>query len=135
MSPTGNASEKEVVLIHTSDFHGHLFSRPNLRSDAEGNRREDGFARLYTNISEIRKSHRNTLLLHTGDAIQGSAEVLYTRGQAMVDVLNEFGIDVFAPGNWDFVYGTRRFLELFTGDSAASRCDPVMAAATGAGSL
>jgi len=27
--------------------------------------------------------------------------------------VNDFGIDAFAPGNWDFVYGTSRFVELF----------------------
>ena len=55
--------------------------------------------------------------IHTGDTIQGSAEALYTRGQAVVDVVNMFKPDVFAPGNWEFVYGTERFLELFAGDA------------------
>lgn len=30
-------------------------------------------------------------------------------------MLNLFKIDAFAPGNWEFVYGTSRFLELFAG--------------------
>lgn len=102
----------EITLIHTGDFHGHLIPRPNLRSDGDG-RMEGGVARIYTKIQDIRKGAKNTLLLHTGDTIQGGAEVLFTRGQAMVDVLDNFGIDGFAPGNWEFVYGTARFQELF----------------------
>ena len=49
-----------------------------------------------------------TLLLNTGDTIQGSAEALFTKGQALVDVLNRFAIDAYAPGNWDWVYGADR---------------------------
>jgi 2',3'-cyclic-nucleotide 2'-phosphodiesterase (5'-nucleotidase family) len=74
---------------------------------------------MYTKISEIRAQNPNrTLLLNTGDTIQGSAEALFTRGQALVDVLNRFRIDAYAPGNWDWVYGTERALELFAGREA-----------------
>ena len=108
----GNSGE--ITLIHIGDIHGHLLPRPNLRSDGTG-RLEGGLARMHTLIEQIRRRHRHTLLLNTGDTIQGSAEALYTRGQALVDVVNLFKIDVFAPGNWEFVYGTERFLELFAG--------------------
>ncbi len=108
------AGDGEITLIHTGDFHGHLIARPNVRSDSAG-RLEGGLARIYTKIKEIRAREQHTLLLHTGDTIQGSAEVLYTRGQAIVDVVNPFKIDAFAPGNWEFVYGNARFLELFGG--------------------
>lgn len=114
-----HAGDGKVTLIHTGDFHGHLVPRPNLRSDGSG-RMEGGLARVYAKIKEIRKDEKNTLLLHTGDTIQGSAEALYTRGQAVVDVVNPFGIDAFAPGNWEFVYGTQRFLELFGGPTPAA---------------
>jgi len=109
------AGDGNVVLIHTGDFHGHLIPRPNMRSDAVGQSTEGGLARIATKIKEIRAEHPDALLLHTGDTIQGSAEVLYTRGQAIVDIVNTFGVDAFAPGNWEFVYGTERFLELFVG--------------------
>lgn len=105
-----------ITLIHISDIHGRLVPRPNLRSDGTG-REEGGLARMYAKIEEIRKLAKHSLLINTGDTIQGSAEALFTRGQALVDVLNRFKIDVFAPGNWEFVYGTQRFLELFGPDS------------------
>lgn len=104
-----------VTLIHIGDIHGHLMPRPDLRRDATG-KSAGGLARMHTRIEEIRKRERNALLMNTGDTIQGSAEALYTRGQALVDVLNLFRIDYFAPGNWDFVYGPARFIELFGGE-------------------
>ena len=108
------AGDGEITIIHTGDFHGHLVPRPNMRSDGNG-LMEGGLARVHKKIKQIRDDEKNTLYVHTGDTIQGSAEVLYTRGQAIVDVLNNFKIDAFAPGNWEFVYGTERFLELFAG--------------------
>lgn len=110
-----SAGSGEITLIHMGDVHGHLVPRPNLRSDGAG-RMEGGLARMYALIDDIRKRRKHTLLLNTGDTIQGSAEALFTRGQGLVDVINEFGVDAFAPGNWEFVYGTDRFLELFAGD-------------------
>lgn len=106
----------QVTLIHMGDVHGHLTPRPHLRSDGNG-AMQGGLARMYTRIEEIRRARPHHLLINTGDTIQGSAEAMYTRGQALVDVLNQFRIDVFAPGNWEFVYGTGRFVELFAGPS------------------
>jgi sulfur-oxidizing protein SoxB len=106
----------EITLIHMGDLHGHMVPRPSVGGSAT----EGGLARMYTKISEIRSRHAKgkTLLLNTGDTIQGSAEAMFTRGQAMVDVLNQFGIDAYALGNWDWVYGVDRAVELFGGPNA-----------------
>lgn len=93
--PRANES-RAVTLIHIGDIHGHLMPRPNLRSDSSG-RPEGGLARMHGLIEQIRKKRKHTLLLNTGDTIQGSAEALFTRGQALVDVINPFRIDAYAP--------------------------------------
>src|SRR6185369_171837 len=114
----GSAGAAEVTLIHMGDVHGHLMPRPSVRGETTA-KTEGGLARMYTKIEEIRARHADkSLLFNTGDTIQGSAEALFTRGQALVDVLNHFRIDAFAPGNWDWVYGTDRTLELFAGRDA-----------------
>ena len=112
-------SGAEITLIHMGDVHGHLMPRPSIRAGNSA-QTEGGLARMYTKISEIRakRSNDKTLLLNTGDTIQGSAEALFTKGQALVDVLNHFSIDAYAPGNWDWVYGGDRALELFAGPAA-----------------
>src|SRR3977135_1307096 len=116
------AAAAEVTLIHKGDVHGHMVPRPSLHGKTPGATKvagatEGGLARMMTAINEIRarRTHGRTLLINTGDTIQGSAEALFTRGQALVDVLNRFRIDAYTPGNWDWVYGVERALELFTG--------------------
>ena len=102
----------KLTLVQIGDIHGHLIPRPRLRSDGRVGD-EGGLARLYTKIEQIRAVKKNVVLLNVGDTIQGSAEALYTRGQALIDVLDNFGIDGMGPGNWDYIYGKDRFLELF----------------------
>lgn len=104
---------QELTVVHIGDIHGHLIPRPNARNGAPPNQQVGGLARLYTKINQIRSAKSNVMLFNTGDTIQGSAEALYTSGQAVVNVLNGFNIDAFAPGNWEYVYGTSRFLQLF----------------------
>ena len=106
-----------VTLIHTGDFHGHLVPRADVRGAIEGRPAgtAGGLARVATVVKNIRAEAPGALLVNTGDTIQGSAEALYTRGEALVDVVDMLGVDAFAPGNWDYVYGTDRFLELFVG--------------------
>lgn len=115
---------KQITFIHTGDFHGHLTQRPNLRSTADyPGQMVGGLARVATKIRQIqaRMGEDNTLVMHTGDTIQGSGEALYTRGQAIVDVADLLGIDAYAPGNWDFVYGPARFDELFVDNTDPAR--------------
>jgi len=112
----------DLTFIHIGDLHGHLVPRPSLRGDGPGGH-EGGLARMATLIKQIRAERPNTILVNTGDTIQGSAEALFTRGQALVDVVDLLGVDVFAPGNWDYLYGKDRFLELFgpgTGQQGAT---------------
>lgn len=110
------AAEKDnginITFVQIGDIHGHMIPRPRLRSDGKVGD-EGGLARLYTKIQQIRDEKKNVVLFNVGDTIQGSAEALYTRGQALINVLDNFGIDGMGPGNWDYVYGKARFLELF----------------------
>ena len=106
------SSTKEITLIHMGDLHGHTIPRPNLRSDGDG-RMEGGIARIATKIKQIRSAHPNSLLFNTGDTTQGSGEALYSRGKALVDVVDMLGVNFYAPGNWDYVYGPARFREFF----------------------
>ncbi len=110
------AGDGTVTFIHIGDLHGHLIPRPDMRhgSPVHG-QLVGGLAHVHAAIKGIRARHPDALLVNTGDTIQGSAEALYTRGQALVDILNTWKIDAYAAGNWDFVYGTERFRELFAG--------------------
>jgi 2',3'-cyclic-nucleotide 2'-phosphodiesterase (5'-nucleotidase family) len=118
------AGTGSVILIQTGDIHGHLVPRPNLRSDEIGHSMEGGVARMYTKIHEIRAGAidengvDHSLLLNTGDTVQGSGEALFSRGRVMIEVLNNFGFVAHVPGNWDFLYGPARFEETFKGTAS-----------------
>jgi len=103
-----------VTLIQIGDIHGHLVSRADARRANAA--RVGGLAQVATVVDRIRRERGGqALLVNVGDAVQGSAEALFTSGQAVVDVLSHLRIDAFVPGNWDYVYGIDRFVETFVG--------------------
>lgn len=105
---------RHITFIHTSDLHGDFHPHDNSR---DGQSSEGGIARVATVVKAIRNSSQNSFYVHTGDTIQGSAQALFTRGQAVVDVMNLMGVDAYVPGNWEHTYGLGRFRELFLGTS------------------
>jgi S-sulfosulfanyl-L-cysteine sulfohydrolase len=105
-------NEKKIVFIHTGDFHGDLDPHANLRAGASAS--EGGLARVSTVVKNIRKNHKhNSVHVHTGDTMAGSAMASFTRGEALVNVVDQLGIDAFAPGNWEFSFGIYRYLQYF----------------------
>ena len=51
-------------------------------------------------------------LVDCGDAIQGAAVGTLSRGEYIIDIMNEVGYDVAVPGNHEFDYNVERFMEL-----------------------
>lgn len=72
-----------------------------------------GYAHLATLVKRIRAQRPSqTLLLDGGDALQGSATALWSRGEDMLRATNQLGVEVFTA-HWEFVYGLERVRELF----------------------
>ncbi len=112
---TAPRGAKFITLMEIGDHHGTMVPRPNLRPGDIAQTHESGLAKMARLIHMVRKTDPHALLFNAGDTLQGSAEALYTEGQAMVNVLDTFGINAYAPGNWDWLYGKDRMLELFGG--------------------
>jgi len=75
--------------------------------------RMGGYAHIASMVKRVRAERPGkTLLLDGGDTLQGSATALWTRGEDMLRVINELGVDVFAP-HWEFTYGIERVKEIF----------------------
>jgi sulfur-oxidizing protein SoxB len=76
-----------------------------------------GYAHLATLVRQLRASRPGALLLDGGDAWQGSATSLWTRGQDMVDAQKLLGVDVMT-GHWEFTYGAERVRQVVDKDFA-----------------
>jgi S-sulfosulfanyl-L-cysteine sulfohydrolase len=75
--------------------------------------RMGGYAHLATLIRRVRSERPGrTLLLDGGDALQGSATALWSRGEDMLRATNQLGVEIFTA-HWEFVYGAERVRELF----------------------
>jgi 2',3'-cyclic-nucleotide 2'-phosphodiesterase (5'-nucleotidase family) len=112
------ADDDVVTLIEMGDLHGTLVPHAAILKNPDGSEREvassGGLARLKTVVDSIRADNSDAVLLSTGDLTHGSAEAMFTVGDAMMIPMNAFGIDVYTPGNWDFGYGAAVFRNRFT---------------------
>jgi len=111
-------NDNTVTLIEMGDLHGTLVPHAAIMKDLDGSEYEapsaGGLARLKTVVDGIRKDNPEAVLLSVGDLTHGSAETMFTVGDAMMIPMNAFGIDVYTPGNWDFGYGGAVFRNRFT---------------------
>jgi len=117
-SPAFASDRSNITLIQMGDLHGTLVPHAAILKNPDGTEYESasagGLARLKTVINDIREDNPEAILLSAGDLTHGSAEAMFTLGDAMMVPMNAFGIDVFTPGNWDFGYGGAVFRNRFT---------------------
>jgi len=118
VSPAAVADDNIITLIEMGDLHGTLVPHSAILKNPDGTERavasSGGLARLKTVVNDIRSDNPEAVLLSTGDLTHGSAEAMFTLGDAMMVPINAFGIDVYTPGNWDFGYGGAVFRNRFT---------------------
>jgi sulfur-oxidizing protein SoxB len=117
------AGDVVISLIQLSDTHGTLVPHGCVINEPDGTERYSndcgGVAKLKTLVDDIREDNPNNLLIAVGDTTHGSAEMMFTVGDAIMPAMNAFGIDAFIPGNWEFGYGPAVFRGRFT---PANRC-------------
>ncbi|CAN5923181.1 hypothetical protein BH11MYX4_BH11MYX4_05640 [soil metagenome] len=108
------AAPRHVVLLHMADSHAQLETHPEyMPGETPVLQSMGGYARLKTAIDRERaRSKGPTFLADGGDTFQGSGPASWSEGAAVLGPLNALGIDVCVPGNWEVVYGPKRFREL-----------------------
>ncbi len=110
-APLAGAAPATLTVLHTSDLHGHVDPRDNPRSIEYG----EGVARVATAVRAVRAEGRATLLLDSGDTIEGSpvealvfSGAIPDRGDPIVRAMNLLGYDAMAIGNHEFNFGLER---------------------------
>lgn len=100
-----NLSNHKLAIFGTTDLHQYIMPYDYMGDQPD---EEIGISKLYTLIEEAREKYNNSLLLSTGDIIQGSlvgdfeAEVDPLEGfefQSVIKALNEMDFDAVAIGN------------------------------------
>ena len=88
----------------------HAFTALDFAAAARRYGKVGGFAHIATLVKRLQAARPGALLLDGGDTWQGSATSLWTRGQDMIDVCKQLGVDMMTA-HWDFTYGATRMME------------------------
>lgn len=96
-----------LILLGTTDLHGNVMPVDYLANKPAN----QGLAKIATLVRRIRAEQPNTLLLDSGDTIQGTPLAYYfarkdiSKPNPMITAMNALGYDAMALGNHDFNFG------------------------------
>lgn len=93
-----------MKILHINDVHSNLdASDVDLSFDGvETACQVGGMAKIASKISELKGETDRCVVLHAGDAVQGTLFYTLFQGQADADVANAIGFDAMAIGNHEF---------------------------------
>ena len=94
-----SAKSNDIVVLGTSDVHCGIDQ--NI-----------GYAGLAAYKKAMQEKYNYVALVDAGDAIQGDTIGTLSKGEYIVDIMNEVGYDVVVPGNHEFDYGMDQFLNV-----------------------
>lgn len=102
-----SAQELKLQVLGTTDLHGHVLPQDTYTLQPENK----GWAKLATLIRQAKAENPNTLLIDSGDTIEGEP-IDYVRARLRPDitepsiaVMNALGYSAMAIGNHDFNWG------------------------------
>ncbi len=96
-----------LAIGHLNDTHSHL-EPDTISLTINGTKTATevgGFARIKTAVDAARRASPNYLLLHAGDAVQGTLFFTLFNGTIEFDLLNALGVDAMTFGNHEFDRG------------------------------
>ena len=89
----------DIIILYTSDVHCGI---------------DQGYG--YAGLQQVRdyliKQGNDVILVDDGDNIQGEPIGTLTKGEALIDLMNQMGYSIAIPGNHEFDYGMDQFLSL-----------------------
>ena len=108
LAAEADSGEKHVTILGTSDMHGNIWG---FSYEDNSETTNNGMARLYTYIQQVRAEDPNTILIDAGDDIQGTimTDDLYNKTpeepHPVITAMNYMGYDAMTLGNHEFNWG------------------------------
>jgi 5'-nucleotidase / UDP-sugar diphosphatase len=107
-----SAKESIIRILHVNDFHG--FAEPH--KPFESSEMVGGAGYLASAIDRLRQD-KPSLLLSAGDMIQGHTWANFSRGKAVVELMNTMKFDAMVLGNHEFDFGLDTLKKRISGAS------------------
>lgn len=109
-SPYVTAEEPDVTtiyILHTNDTHGRVIGDATPGEDGKPvEQGAIGYARYKAAIDALKAANDgNVLVFDAGDTVHGTNFASLSKGQSVIRLLNDLGLDAMAIGNHDFNYG------------------------------
>ena len=108
LAAEADSGEKHLTILGTSDMHGNIWG---FSYEDNSETTNNGMARLYTYIQQVRAENPNTILIDAGDDIQGTimTDDLYNKTpeepHPVITAMNYMGYDAMTLGNHEFNWG------------------------------
>ena len=87
---------KEIVILYTNDVHCGVDD-------------EIGYVGLARIKASLEAAGKEVILVDCGDAVQGDVIGTLSKGEAIIELMNDIGYDVAVIGNHEFDYGMEQF--------------------------
>lgn len=87
----------DIIILTTNDVHCGI--EDNI-----------GYAGLAAYKKEMEAAYKYVTLVDNGDAIQGDTIGTLSKGEYLIDIMNEVGYSIAVPGNHEYDYGMDQFL-------------------------
>lgn len=108
----GEDTTMKVTILGTSDLHANIINYDYYSQKTA----DQGLAKVYSVVKEVRAANPNTLLIDNGDTIQGTPLAQYYLDNynsktatkivnPMINVMNMMKYDAWTLGNHEFNYG------------------------------
>ncbi len=100
---------RDLKIYYINDTHGSFIRQ------IDGTSREAGMSYIGRYIKDkVSLDPENSLVISGGDMFQGGLESNFTRGDIMIDAMNEIGFDAMVLGNHEFDWGEERLASFST---------------------
>lgn len=114
-----------ITILHTADIHAQLLTHDEffIENGKPVYKKRGGYAVLKSMIDELRMQNpANTMLVDGGDCFQGSGIASFSKGNALIPLMNNLNYDLVLPGNWEVVYGKEIMMKDMFGYTASKVC-------------